>query len=390
MYDFDTLPDRLKDGSAKWDDMLRQKPDVSKGVAPLTVADMEFMSAPEITGGLADALQGMVLGYHSPRESYYDAVTGWMKARFGWDVDREWIVESSGIVTALFALVDALTQPGEGVIVMRPVYGPFMSAVEKTGRRLTDNPLAIENGRYVIDFDDLLRKAADPSNTMMIFCSPHNPVGRVWTRDELAETARICRDNGVLLVSDEIHQDIVLPGYRHITMGTVAKEMDCPCIVCTSPSKTFNIAGMQISNVIIPDGGHRDALYSLLARRGEHGCGMLSYKAAELAYTKGGPWLEEMIAKIEQNRREVEHFFAEHFPALAVTRLEGTYLMWVDCRPLGLSEDDLHAKLHEAEVFLTRGSAFGEAGRGFVRINIACPTDVLIRTLERMRSTFAM
>lgn len=389
IYDFTTLPDRRHSGSSKWKGMLERKPNASPDAVPLTVADMEFFNPPEIIEGLKGYLDTAVLGYTSPRPAYFDAVTGWMRRRFGWEVGGEQIIETPGIVNALFALVAALTKPGDGVIVMQPVYAPFMGAITGNGRTVVDNPLVIEGGQYHIDLDDLRQKAADPANTMLILCSPHNPVGRVWTRRELTAVAGICRDNGLLIVSDEIHEDIVMPGHIHVTMGTVAAEAGCPCVVCTSPSKSFNLAGLQLSNVILPDEGHRRALRDLLNHRGAHGCNMLAYKACEIAYTQCDGWLDGLIAKVDENRAYVENFVRTRFPGLVVYPLEGTYLMWIDCNPPGIPEEELHEMLIErADAFFNAGGWFGEGGKGFVRINIACPTHVIEKLCGRIERAF--
>ena len=382
-YDFETCIDKRNSGSVKWRDMLEKQPDVPEGVVPLSVADMEFKTAPEITAGLKEYIETQALGYTEATDTYYDAVAGWMKDRHGWDVKREWIVTTPGIVLALGLAVRAFTQPGEGVIIMTPVYYPFYMVVEKQGRKLAENELKNRAGRYEIDFDGLEKKAEDPNNRMLLLCSPHNPVGRVWTREELARVSEICARNGVLVVADEIHHDLIMPGYSH-TVFTQAGDPE-NVIVCTAPSKTFNLAGMQVSNIIIPNEGLRRRFRNYKAESGLRELGALSYRACELAYTRCAGWLNGLLAVLDENRRRTERFAAQELGRAHVTQLEGTYLQWIDLRAYGLTGKELERKMLGAHLFLDEGYIFGKMGAGFERINIACPRKTLADGLERIR-----
>ena len=382
-YDFETCIDKRNSGSVKWRDMLEKQPDVPEGVVPLSVADMEFKTAPEITAGLKEYIETQALGYTEATDTYYDAVAGWMKDRHGWDVKREWIVTTPGIVLALGLAVRAFTQPGEGIIIMTPVYYPFYMVVEKQGRKLAENELKNRAGRYEIDFDGLEKKAEDPNNRMLLLCSPHNPVGRVWTREELARVSEICARNGVLVVADEIHHDLIMPGYSH-TVFTQAGDPE-NVIVCTAPSKTFNLAGMQVSNIIIPNEGLRRRFRNYKAESGLRELGALSYRACELAYTRCAGWLNGLLAVLDENRRLTERFAAQELGRAHVTQLEGTYLQWIDLRAYGLTGKELERKMLGAHLFLDEGYIFGKTGAGFERINIACPSRVLEEALSRMK-----
>lgn len=384
-YDFETCMDKRDSGSVKWREMLEKQPDVPKGVVPLSVADMEFKTAPEIVAGLKEYLDTQALGYTGATDSYYDAVQGWMETRHNWHVEREWIVTTPGIVLALGLAVRAFTQPGEGVIIMTPVYYPFYMVVQRQGRKLAENVLQNREGRYEIDFGDLERKAKDPNNKMLLLCSPHNPAGRVWTKEELARIGEICAGNGVLVVADEIHNDLIMPGYCH-TVFTQAGDFAGNAVVCTAPSKTFNLAGMQASNIIIANEALRKRFREYKLMSGIMELGALSYRACELAYTRCGGWLDELLVVLDKNRRLTEEFAAQNLPDAKVTRLEGTYLQWVDLRAYGFSEKELEQKMIGAHLFFDEGYIFGKTGAGFERINIACPPRVLEEALARLKT----
>ncbi|MDR1728151.1 MAG: pyridoxal phosphate-dependent aminotransferase [Acidobacteriota bacterium] len=390
-YDFTTRLDRRGSGSSKWDMMLAKKPDVSPGVIPLSVADMELPNPPEVVEGLREFLKTAVLGYTSPTGAYFDAVAHWMRTRHGWEVRREWIVPAPGVVPAFFAAVRAFTEPGEGVITMPPVYYPFAMAATACGRTLVANPLAYRDGdggdgRYHIDFDDLEAKAREPRNKLLLLCSPHNPVGRVWSREELARVADICGRNGVLVVSDEIHFDLLMPGVEHTVYATLSAEAEQNCVVCTAPSKTFNLAGMQASNIVVPNPGLRQRLKDQFMKNAQFTLNILGQKACEIAYTRCAPWLDAFLELLRANHGLVRDFFAAHIPQVKAVPLEGTYLQWLDFRALGLDAAELERfMVGEAEWFTDEGPMFGAEGGGFERINLACPTAALQEALERLR-----
>jgi len=353
------------------------------------MADMEFANPPEIRNGLKEYIDKAVLGYSRPTDAFFQAVMGWQQRKFGYEVEKEWIKTSAGVVPALFALVEGMTNKEDGIILMTPVYYPFFYAVNWTGRNLATNSLINNGGIYSIDFDDLEQKASRPENTMLMFCSPHNPSGRVWTEDELVRVAEICARHDVLLVSDEIHQDLIMPGYKHITMGNIAPKVGAEYVVCTGPSKTFNLAGMEASTIFIPNKEHRDTYWNLMMNRATFTCNILGYKACEIAYTQCDEWLAQLIVQVDKNHKLLCDFFAKHFPNFIVSPLEATYLSWVDFRSLGIEHTELERLMQqEAEVFLNEGYVFGEEGIGFERFNIACPAEVLNEALERIKTVF--
>jgi len=384
-YDFETAIDRSGQGSAKWEQMRGWKPDVSKGVVPFSVADMELKNPPEIIEGLKDYLDRTVLGYAQPTEAYLGAVCGWMKRRHGWSIEPEWIVGSEGVVGAFFSAIKALTEPGDGVIIQTPAYYPFYMAIERNGRRLVRNPLVLEGGRYSIDFDDLERKASDPRSKILLFCSPHNPTGRVWSPEELARVGEICLRHGLTIISDEIHFDLVMPGHRQTVFATVSEELAERMVVCTAPSKTFNLAGMQTSNIVIKNPELRGKYMKEAEACGFFSLGVLGYKACEIAYTRCGAWLDELIRLVARNHGELKRYVGENIPEIGVFDLEGTYLQWMDFRKFGVEPKALEKYLHEkAELFFDEGYVFGEEGSGFERMNLACPTKVMMAGLERL------
>lgn len=387
-YDFETVVDRSNAGSSKWNQMRRWNPGVSEGVVPFSVADMELKNPPEIVEGLKNYIDSAVLGYTQPTYSYLNAVCGWMKRRHDWVVQRDWIVGSPGVVSAFFLAVKALTDPRDGIIIQTPVYYPFYAAVERNQRTLVKNPLIFTGSTYIINYDDLERKARDPRNKMLLFCSPHNPVGRVWTREELAEVGEICLRNNVLIVSDEIHFDLIMPGHKHTVFANISDELSNNTIVCTAPSKTFNLAGMQTSNIIIPNDKIRKAYLEVMASNGLYTLNILGYKACEIAYTECEAWLEQLLKLIYHNHLELKKFIEQEVPVIKVIEFQGTYLQWMDFRGIGLNEHELEKTMHfEAEVFFDEGYLFGEEGAGFERMNLACPTRVIMDGLKRLAVT---
>lgn len=383
-YDFETLVNRTGTGSIKWDIMKAAKPDIPENIVPLSVADMEFRPAPELVDGLKKYLDEAVLGYTGPTDAYYEAVIRFMEKHHGFSPKKEWIVEMAGIVPALKKMVAAFTEPQDGVLILRPVYYPFTSAVEENGRTLVVSELLIKDGHYEIDFDDLEEKASRPDVTLMIFCSPHNPVGRVWTKEELLRVCDICYRNHVFIISDEIHFDLIMPGYTHTSMAVLEEKYLNNCVVCTAPTKTFNIAGLKVSNLIIPNREYRE---KLTASKGYESLNILSYRACELAYKECEGWLEELLLYLDENRKMVEEFMAERLPMIKVFPLEGTYLMWLDFSALGMEAEDLEKFMKEkALMFTDEGYIFGESGRGYERIVIACPRQVLKEALKRLEA----
>ena len=383
-YDFTTLINRRNVGSSKYELMMAHNPDLEDSIIPYSVADMEFKTPPEIVEALKQYLDEQILGYTRATPVYLEAVRNWMKKRHDWEIRDEWIVCTPGVVNALYVAVRAYTEVGDGVIIMPPVYHPFFSAVELSKRTLVTNPLLNKAGRYEIDFEDLEMKASDPRNKVLLFCSPHNPVGRVWTEKELEKVAEICLRNNVLMVSDEIHFDLIMPKHTHTVLAKLDGVLD-HVIVCTAPSKTFNLAGMQTSNIIIPNNELRNAFKEELASVAIFDLNALGYKACETAYNACEPWLDEVIEVIFENHRILKAHMEKHHPDIIVSPLEGTYLQWMDFRSLGLERKALEKLLQdEAKVYLNMGFIFGIEGEGFVRMNIACPTRIMKEGLERL------
>jgi putative C-S lyase len=385
MYDFTTVIDRRNCGADKWELMKKQNQNVPRDIVPLSVADMEFKNPPEIIDGLKNYLSDLVLGYPCVTNSYKDAVISWMKKRHNWKINPDWIENSPGVVSALYNAVKTFTEPGEGVIIFSPVYHPFFSAIESNKRKLVESKLLLENGKYVIDFDDFEKKAKDANNKLLLFCSPHNPVGRVWTKEELCRVAEICLCNNIKIVSDEIHADIIMPDFKHIVFSTLSDEVADNCVVCTAPSKTFNIAGLQTSNIIIKDETLRKRFYAGMSESAFHSLNILGYKACEIAYTQCEKWLDELMLVINKNKIFAENFMKHRIPEIKVFNMEGTYLQWWDCRGLNMDHKTLEEFMtQDALLFFTQGYIFGDGGKCFERINLACPESTLEKALLRL------
>ncbi len=382
-YDFIHAPNRLGVGAIKWEMMLSIKSDLPGDVLPYSVADMEFMTAPEINEGLIDYLQHNTLGYTWPTAAYYDAVNRWMERRHGFSVDRSQVILSDGVVPAIDAAVRIFTMPGEAVLVPTPVYHPFFYAVDKAKRTLVTCDLSYSDGIYTFDFDAFRAAASRPDVTLCILSSPHNPIGKVYTRDELTRIAEICLLNDVYLICDEIHNDLILPGVSFTSAGTLPEYLCQNIMLCTAPSKTFNLAGLACSNLIFFSNERKKQFEH---GGGAHNVNVLGLIACRTAYDKAEAWLDELLLVLDDNRKTVEHFLQNELPMLHTTRLEGTYLMWIDCRALGMDHNTLMEFLEEkALLFPNDGAIFGKAGEGFIRLNIACPKANLIAALERLK-----
>lgn len=390
-YDFQTIINRTNTGSAKWEQMKEWNSNLPESIVPFSVADMELKNAPEIVEGLKKYIDATTLGYTIPTESYLDAVCSWMKKRHNWEINPEWIVGSAGVVGAFFSTIKAFSNPGDGIIIMTPVYYPFYHSIEKNNRKLVKNPLINNGSTYVIDYEDLEKKTQNPNNKILLFCSPHNPTGRVWSREELEKIGDICLKNNVLIISDEIHFDLIMPGYKHTIFASISEELANNMVVCTAPSKTFNLAGMQTSNIIIPNKELRDGYLKEVESNGFFSLSILGYKACEIAYTECEEWLDQLIKLIYHNHLELKKYIEENIPVIKVYDLEGTYLQWMDFNGLGLNKDELEKLMHEeAMLFFDEGYLFGEEGNGYERMNIACPTKVMMDALVRLRETLAL
>lgn len=376
---FDTTPDRRGSGSYKWDS------DPDPEVIPLWVADMDFKTAPCVIEALRRRVEHGVFGYTHVGDDYYRALTGWFAYRHGYTIDPKSVIYTSGVVPAISAIIKGMAKPGEGVIVQTPVYNCFFSSIRNNGCRIIENPLIrvdLPDGEftYRMDFDDLERKAADPTNTMLLLCNPHNPAGRIWNRDELMRLTGICRRNGVRIVSDEIHCELTMPGLKYIPFGTV----DPSAIVCLSPSKAFNTAGLQIANIICPDDSTRLAIDKAININEVCDVNPFGVEALKAAYTQeGARWLDDLREYIFSNYRMTRDLLREALPDCPMARLEATYLPWLDVSNFGIPSEELEERLKkEAKVWVNCGEMYGQGG--FLRLNIACPRGRLREGLQRL------
>ena len=397
-YDFDLEVPRQNTLADKWrivqdedDPHVRHVTDQYFGedrTLPLWVADMDFPCPQPVVDALISRAQHGIYGYTSRDEAYDQAVVSWMHKRHNWAIDPQWISTTPGVVSALNALVRAFVAPGDKVLIQPPVYYPFYSTIKNNGAHVAKNSLLYENGQYFMDFDDLAIKVADPQVTMAILCSPHNPVGRVWTEAELLKFGEICLANDVLVVSDEIHADLTFFGSIFTPFARISEQFSRCSVVCTAPSKTFNLAGLKTSNIIIADQDIRTSFQKTLESNGIHGLNPFGPVALKAAYNHGESWLSQVLQYIEGNYLYLEDFIARNIPEIVVVPLEGTYLVWLDCNHLGLGPKDLRRLfLDDARVCLDDGYIFGPEGNGFQRVNIACPRPILAEALERIKNS---
>ena len=387
-YDFENISSRFGIGSKKWQEM-KNNPLLTDEVIPFSVADMELKTAPEITNGLKNFIDNNVLGYAGSNKKYRQSVCNWMKTHHNWEVQEDWLVEAHSVVNAFFTAVKAFTKKGDGIILFTPVYYPMYKAIEINGRKLVEVPLINNNISYDIDWTLLENKATDKNTTMLILCSPHNPCSRIWTKEELSRISEICLKNNVFVVSDEIHSDLIMPGFKHVSYGTISKEVRQNCIICTAPSKTFNLAGMQLSNIFIPNENYRKLFQAEQATDADFACSILSYEACRLAYTHCEARLQQLITLISTNKQIIIDFMQKYFPQVKITELQATYLLWMDFRSFNLSFHELERINHEkACLYFDEGYLFGKAGEGFERWNLACPTKYIKFALNRLYEAY--
>ncbi len=376
-FDFDKVPSRVGTGSYKWDSR--------EGMIPLWVADMDFPTAPCVVEALRRRVDHGIFGYTLVRDAYYDALTGWFSSRHGYSFDRSQVIYTSGVVPAISAIIKALVRPGEGVIVQTPVYNCFFSSIRNNGCRIVENPLVrreLGNGEftYDMDFGGLEKLCSDPSNRLLLLCNPHNPAGRCWSAFELQKVADIARSYGVRVVSDEIHCELTMPGYRYTPYGT----LDSGAVVCLSPSKAFNTAGLQIANIITPDSDTKAAVDKAININEVCDVNPFGVEALIASYSSDGEeWLDELREYLHANWRFTLDRLREELPACPVARLEATYLPWIDISALGIGADDLETRLLEEErVWVNSGVMYGQ--EGYIRLNIACPRVLLSEGLDRI------
>ncbi|HEY8363969.1 MAG TPA: MalY/PatB family protein [Haloplasmataceae bacterium] len=375
---FAKVINRKNTNSVKWDYF-------QEDLLPLWVADMDFRSPKEVIKALDKRVKHGIFGYTFPQESYYEAVINWMKKRHNWQIKKDWIIRTPGIVTALNMIVQVFTKENDSVLIQRPVYTPFSEAIINNNRKLVNSPLILNNNHYEIDFDDFENKIINEKVKLFIMCSPHNPVGRVWTKDELIKMGNICLKHNVLMVVDEIHHDIVFKKYEHLPFASLSEEFSLNCITCTAPSKTFNIAGLKISNIIIENEYLRKQFNDYLEKISLQSSNLLALTACEAAYNFGAKWLDELINYIYENKKFVVKFINDNLPMIKVIDSEATYLLWLDFRSLGMDNDKLSEFINkEAKLLLNNGYEYGEEGSGFLRLNIGCPRSILEEALIRL------
>lgn len=377
-YDFDQVIPRRGTDSYKWDSAG------SPDVLPMWVADMDFRTAPAIVDALRRRVEHGIFGYTRVPDSYYEAVTGWFARRHGWTIDHGWMLYTSGVVPAISAVIKALTRPGDKVLVQTPVYNCFFSSIRNNGCGMVASPLVPVGNTYVMDYDDLEQKLSDPQVKVMLLCNPHNPVGRVWKREELVRLGDMCIRYGVTVVSDEIHCELVFPGHRYTPFASISEKFLQHSVTCLSPSKAFNIAGLQIANIVCIDAALRAKIDRAINDNEVCDVNPFGVIATQAAYNEGEEWLDQLIGYLHANYLYMQDFCSENLPQFPLTALEGTYLVWMDCRTLGLPSEELERRLvAEAGLWLNAGTMYGTEGEGFMRWNIACPRTTLAEGLKR-------
>lgn len=374
-FDFTTPRDGQAQGSYKWLNMKKLKPDVPAGIVPLSVADMEFLLAEPIREGIADALKTTIIGYNTPTASYYESVAEWMKEYHGWVIETDSIIPVAGVVPIIEQGILQFSEEGDGVLILSPVYHPFRTVIEKHERRVIASSLLEDDGVYTIDFDDVRKKASDVK--ILLLCSPHNPVGRVWEENELQTLAAIAKEQDLLVISDEIHHDLALTK-KHTVFATV--DPSVKTLTATAPTKTFNLAGAQVSNVIVTD---PDLRARFLEKEPETPS-VLGLIAGEQAYRHGGPWLDALKARILSNEEIFRAVFRQRAPIVRFSPLEGTYLLWADLRAMAQDPDERIRFVTETNLFPVFGEVFGEEGLGFIRVNLAAPATVIEEAAHRL------
>ena len=379
-YNFDELITRRGTNSYKWDSCANDD------ILPMWVADMDFRTAPPIVSALQRRVAHGIFGYVRVPDAYYDAVTGWFARRHGWHIDKDWMIYTSGVVPAVSAVIKALCKPGGKVLLQTPVYNCFFSSVRNNDCQIVANPLKKQGDAYVMDYADLERKAAAPDVNLLVLCNPHNPVGRVWKREELERLGEICIANGVTVIADEIHCELVYPGHEYIPFASISDDFLKHSVTCISPSKAFNIAGLQIANIVAEDAEMRQKIDKAININEVCDVNPFGVEATIAAYNEGEEWLTALLAYLKDNYDYMRDYCSRHLPDFPIAQLEGTYLVWMDCRALCDDSEKLENDLlDEAHLWLNAGTMYGSEGNGFMRWNIACPRSRLQQGLERFR-----
>lgn len=385
--DFDKVHNRKNTQCLKYD--FAKKRGLPEDVLPLWVADMDFETSSYIEEALIERAKEGIFGYTETQAPYFEIVRDWMKKRHSWEVEEPWLVKTPGVVQALATAVRAFTKPGDGVLIQQPVYYPFHEVIADNDRILVNSPLKqTEDGTYEMDFADLEQKLSSGHVKLFLLCNPHNPVGRVWRKEELSRVGDLCVKYDVKVVSDEIHADFIFKG-EHQVFADIKKEFADISVTCTSPSKTFNLAGMTLSNIFIPNRDLRKAFRKELAAMGISQLGVMGIVACEAAYLHGEEWYHAMLSYVQENIDYTKDYVKKYLPDVKMTDSEGTYLVWLDFRAFGLSQEELdHKIIYEAKLWLDGGSIFGTGGEGFERINVACPRSILQEALDHIRDAF--
>ncbi len=380
-YNFDEIIQRRGTNSYKWD----SAPD--EDILPLWVADMDFRTAPAIIEALEKRVAHGIFGYTRVPDEYYDAVTGWFGRRHGWTFPKEWIIYTSGVVPAISAILKALTLPGDRVLIQGPVYNCFFSSIRNSGCAMVSNSLTREGNTYRINFDDMEQKIVNEDIRVFLLCNPHNPAGRVWTREELLQMGNICLRHGVTVISDEIHCEFTYPGHEYTPFASLGQEYAQHSVTCVSPSKAFNIAGLQIANIVTADDELRRRINRAININEVCDVNPFGVIATIAAYNHGEEWLDELMQYLHGNYEYMKDYCDKHLPQFPIMKLEGTYLPWMDCSALHLSSAEIEDRLiKQAKLWLNAGSMYGREGEGYMRWNIACPRQTLMKGLERFTS----
>ena len=377
-YDFDQVVDRRGTHAAKWD--------VAEHELPMWIADMDFLTAPEIIAAVRDRASHGIYGYTDVPEAWYDAILGWWRDRHGFHMERDWLIFSTGVVPTISSVVRKLTTPGENILTMTPVYNIFFHSIENNGRRVLECPLPYRDGTYGLDWADLEGKLADPQTTMLILCNPHNPVGTIWDRETLARVGELCWKHHVMVLSDEIHCDLTDPGCDYLPFASVSEHCRQNSITCIAPTKAFNLAGLQTSAVVVPDGVLRHKVWRALNTDEVAEPNCFAAEAAIAAFTRGGPWLDALRAYLAENKAQARDFLARELPQVRPVISHGTYLLWLDCGVVTGDSGALARQIRaQAGLCLSPGSVYRGNGARFLRMNLACPRSRMLEGLQRLR-----
>lgn len=385
---FDEIVERRHSGSLKWDGIEERLGIKEKDLLPMWVADMDFKTPATVREAISEKLQHGVLGYAGSYDTYYESVLDWMKERYQWTPQKDWMVHGGNLVSVLTRLIRVYSNPGDKVLIQPPVYGSFRNLIKSNHREVVENPLQQTKNGYEIDFIDFEKKLQEQVS-LFLLCSPHNPVGRVWSYEELEKMGSLCKKYNVLVIADEVHADLTFKNKKHIPFLAVDKAFEENGILCTAPHKAFNLAGLEISSTFIPSAERRDQYTKEMLRDGYNKPNLLGVTAAEAAYRRGGKWLEEVVDYIEKNHQYLQERLRQEMPPLHVTKAEAGYLAWIDCRKSGYEAETLNkAFIKKGKLLLSNGTGFGTGGEGFFRMNLACPRSVLEEGVSRLLRSF--